>query len=111
MRPDSRAVPFEPESDGPSHLAEPRWAAVVEWSLIALGVIALAVLLPRGIFGDGAYRYRALVKLLEVGQLQTGVRQEGQFSLLMPLASAPLYLVGRALRDPEGWTACFNAAL
>jgi len=79
-------------------------SATVEWALIVVGLIAMQVLLPFGLFGDGGRRYAELAALLEHGAISPDV-----FSLLGPLFSAPLYLVGRAFGSSEAWVAHFNS--
>ncbi len=80
----------------------------IEWLLIGAGCLINAFLLPHSVGGDGAWRYSALTQLLEYGLLRTGVEEELRYSLLMPLASAPLYLLGRFIQSPLFWCAHFN---
>jgi hypothetical protein len=79
-------------------------STAVEWALIVIGLIAMQVLLPFGLFGDGERRYQQLAALLEHGDPSTDI-----YSLVGPLFSAPLYLVGRAFGDSGAWVAHFNS--
>lgn len=79
-------------------------SATVEWALIVVGLIAMQVLLPFGLFGDGGERYDELSALLEHGAISSSF-----YSLVGPLVSAPLYLVGRVFGHPDAWVAHFNS--
>lgn len=80
-----------------------KWWAATETGLIALGLGALLVLLTYSLHGDGAERYTELTRLLS-GQ---GMAQ-GKYSLVGPLFSAPLYVVGALFGDPRGWTVRYD---
>ncbi|HSP81818.1 MAG TPA: hypothetical protein VLQ93_25080 [Myxococcaceae bacterium] len=102
------AIRESPSSPGTASLP---LAATTEWLLIGAGCLIHIFLLPHAVGGDGAWRYSALTRLLEQGLLRTGVREELRYSLWMPLASAPLYLLGRYFQEPLAWVARFNLML
>lgn len=73
--------------------------ATVETGLIALGLIVLLTTLTYSMHGDGNGRYTELTHLLH-GQGAA----HGRYSLIGPLFSTPLYLIGSLFGDPRGWT-------
>jgi hypothetical protein len=81
-------------------------AAAFESALIVVGFAVLFVLLPHGLAGDDFARYTDIERLIHHGELS-----DGRFSLVMPLVSAPLLLIGEAVRTPEWWAAHFNLIL
>jgi hypothetical protein len=78
-------------------------AAAVEWSLIFAGGALLLFVLPHWIASDGYVRYFSLAQLIEWRELPTT-----SFSLVGPLASAPLYFLGRFVASPRWWCERFN---
>jgi hypothetical protein len=92
-------VPPVPDQQEPSR----SWRDVVELALILCGLLALAVLLPRQMVADGARRYAALTELLGQGRISPL-----NYSLIGPLFSTPLWLLGRAAGNPVGWVLQFN---
>jgi hypothetical protein len=73
---------------------------------IALGLAGLAMfffLLPQEISGDGAVRFQAIAQLIEQGQVSSM-----GYSLVGPLLSVPLYLLGKLHQTPQWWCARFN---
>ena len=80
-----------------------RWPSLDAW-LIAAGAALLFFVLPHDIQSDGRVRYYALAELIEWGDLSSI-----PYSLVGPLASAPLYFLGRVWMTPEWWCARFNA--
>lgn len=83
------------------------WAspATIETVLIALGLLALLVLVPHDVNkSDGSVRYAALTDLLAHGR-----RDAVPFSIVGPLFAAPLWLVDRVTSsgDPV-WVARYN---
>lgn len=75
----------------------------VELGLIAIGVPILLFVLPHAIAGDGLVRYLALAQLIEWHEIPTT-----PYSMVGPLASAPLYWIGTWWRGSEWWCARFN---
>ncbi|HEU0026516.1 MAG TPA: hypothetical protein VFQ25_05310 [Ktedonobacterales bacterium] len=76
---------------------------VGERALLPICVFSMALALPYNVNGDGAARFDALDALLRYGVLSTS-----RYSLIGPLFSAPLYLLGAALGYAEGGVAFFN---
>ena len=72
-------------------------------ALLPICVFSLALALPYNITGDGAARYEALDALL-----RHGVLSSNRYSLIGPLFSTPLYLLGAALGNAEGGAVFFN---
>lgn len=68
----------------------PRWRQAWTFALLAAGVLAWLLLEHHAVAGDGEERLRALDALLARGEVV-----DSKYSLWMPLASAPLYLVGK----------------
>jgi hypothetical protein len=76
---------------------------VVETVLLAVGFAVLFVLLPHALMGDDFSRFNDIEALLHHGHLS-----DGRYSLVMPLVSSPLLLLGEIVRSPEWWAAHFN---
>lgn len=76
---------------------------IIETGLIVTGLVAILVLLPHGIFGDGANRFDALTQLLKKGKIPGN-----QFSIVGPAFSIPFYLLGKLYMTPEWWCARYN---
>jgi len=79
---------------------------LIEIMFLVVGWMLLLLLIPHHIGGDGPYRYEAIEKLIEHGQVSSGL-----YSLIGPLFSAPLYLLGKWIGTPEWWVARFNTIL
>jgi PA14 domain len=79
-----------------------QWPSFDAW-LIAAGAALLFFVLPHDIQSDGRVRYYALAELIEWGDVSIV-----PYSLVGPLASAPLYFLGRVWMSPEWWCARFN---
>jgi hypothetical protein len=78
-------------------------SATVELVLLAGGFLVLFLVLPHALEGDDFTRYDDLQQLLDHGRLT-----DGKLSLLMPLASAPVVLLGRVVESQIWWAARFN---
>jgi hypothetical protein len=76
---------------------------VVESGLLVVGFAVLFVLLPHVLMGDDFARFADIERLLHHRELS-----DSRYSLVMPLVSAPLLLLGEAVRSPEWWAAHFN---
>lgn len=76
------------------------WLDVI---LLCVGCVAVYSVSPFAIEGDGIARFEALSRLLADGSFS-----RTPYSLIGPLASAPLWLLGTATSAPEWWTARFN---
>ncbi|GIG91827.1 hypothetical protein [Plantactinospora endophytica] len=83
-----------------------RIGAVLEWVLVAAGVVLLAVTPRPPMMGDGLARYQALLELLEAGR-----SPEMAYSLIGPLFATPLWMVGRWFGDPQPVLAQYNMLL
>ncbi|MFI7225574.1 hypothetical protein ACIBO5_20350 [Nonomuraea angiospora] len=90
-------MPFEDDN---------RVAARVETGLIVAGFAGMLLLLPRLDWGDGSVRYFQLTALLERGTVP-----EGKYSMVGPLLSAPLWLIGKIVGSPDWWTLRYNTLL
>ncbi|WP_188188764.1 hypothetical protein [Nonomuraea sp. SYSU D8015] len=80
--------------------------ARLEIGLILAGLIAIAVLRPHGLWGDGGGRHENLTELLT-----TGEAPDGKYSLIGPIFSAPLWLAGQLLNAREAWVAHYNGVV
>jgi hypothetical protein len=76
---------------------------LIDRALIGCGLAVLFFLLPHALAGDDFTRFADIESLLHHGQLSSS-----QFSLVMPLVSAPLLLLGELNRSPDWWAARFN---
>jgi hypothetical protein len=75
----------------------------VEWGLVAIGLVAFFAVLPHRLGYDGTTRFADIEALLHHGTLS-----DSKFSLVMPLASAPLLLLGDVIGSPRWWALHFN---
>lgn len=81
-------------------------SAKVETGLIVVGFAAMFLLLPRLEWGDGSIRYFQLTGLLAQGTVP-----EAKYSMIGPLFSVPLWLIGKMVGAQEWWTLRYNALL
>ncbi len=75
----------------------------IETSLIVIGLLALFLLLPHQMRGDGTVRYQALLSLLVNHRVP-----DIKYSLVGPFFALPLLWIGRKLGDPLDWTLAYN---
>ncbi len=75
----------------------------IESTLLLVGFAVLLALLPHGLAGDDFTRYNDIERLIHHAQLS-----DSRYSLVMPLVSAPLLLIGEVVRSPQWWAAHFN---
>ncbi|HXW46888.1 MAG TPA: hypothetical protein VEL03_19005 [Streptosporangiaceae bacterium] len=80
--------------------------AAFETGLIAAGFVALFVLLPHNFSPDDKDRFSDISLLLDHGRLAAG-----PYSLVMPLASVPLLVLGDVIRSPAYWAVRFNVVV
>ena len=80
-------------------------AELADWLFLVLGLGCLAAG-PHSLGGDGVRRFEALATLLERGELSPV-----KYSLVGPLLSTPLWLIGRAFSAAPKVTAYFNLLL
>ena len=83
-----------------------RIQAIVEITLILVGLLTMWQYLPFIISDDGLLRYQALTDLLQHGKL-TNIR----YSIIGPIFSAPLWLLGRLNQTPGWWLERYNFIL
>ncbi|MBO0777813.1 MAG: hypothetical protein J2P37_03205 [Ktedonobacteraceae bacterium] len=83
----------------------PHLSAFIETGLIVVGLLATFFLLPRTLGNDGALRYKDLVALL------SHQAADSKYSLIGPIFSLPLLLIGRKLGHPEDWIRVYNQVL
>src|SRR5207245_124430 len=79
-------------------LASSRRVTLVEGGLLVVGFVVLFVLLPHQLMGDDFTRFSDVERLIHHGELS-----DSRFSLVMPLFSVPVLLIGEVLRTPEWW--------
>ena len=70
----------------------------METALLVVGFGVLFVLLPHSLMGDDFARFTSIERLLHHGHVS-----DSRYSLVMPLVSVPLLLVGEVVRTPEWW--------
>lgn len=87
-------------------MASSRRVTLVEGGLLVVGLLVLFVLLPHELMGDDFTRFDDVERLIHHGELS-----DSRFSLVMPLFSAPVLLIGEVVRTPEWWAARFNVIL
>ena len=98
------AVAVNDVSTAQRRRADAPWQARIETSLIVIGfVFAFFVLRHSGIYGDGILRFQELGDLLEHGQFLNT-----KYSLVGPLFSAPLWLLGRVVETSVWWCERYN---
>ncbi|ROT31608.1 hypothetical protein [Micromonospora sp. HM5-17] len=107
---DVRQGPDEPDrrtaAPTPTGRTGGRVAALVESTLIGIGLALLAVTPRPAMMGDGLARYQALLQLLDQRQWS-----QVPYSLIGPLFAAPLEWLGRWLGDPRHVVAQYNLVL
>lgn len=77
--------------------------AVLERGLIVAGFGVLFFLLPHALVGDDNQRFSDIEQLLHHGRLSNS-----KYSLVMPLLSVPVLLLGNVVESPAWWAARFN---
>jgi len=87
-------------------LASSRRVTLVEGGLLVVGFVVLFGLLPHQLMGDDFTRFNDVERLIHHGELS-----DSRFSLVMPVFSLPVLLVGEVVRTPEWWAARFNVIL
>jgi hypothetical protein len=78
-------------------------SSALETGLLLGGYVLWFAYLPHALFTDDFTRFRDVERLLHHGHLS-----DSPFSLVMPLFSTPVLLLGEHLRTPEWWAARFN---
>lgn len=87
-------------------MSSPSSRRLIESTLVVVGFGVLLVLLPHSLVGDDFSRFNDVERLLHDGELS-----DGRYSLVMPLVSSPLLVLGEVVRSPEWWAARFNVIL
>ena len=105
IRPPPPAPPGAAAAVAPAADEEAPAARAASWAMLALG---LAVLLfgPHSIDGDAAARFRALDALLSQGEVS-----RTPYSMVGPLGSSPLWLLGRLGPSSDFWCFGYNLLL
>ncbi len=98
--------PSASDKNEPAHFASSRLTALIELSLIIVGLLAIFFLLPRNMKSDGMARYQTLFSLLFKHQLP-----DMKYSLIGPFFSLPLIWIGKQFNDPMGWALVYNQFL
>ena len=80
--------------------------AVFETGLLVIGWLLLLLVLPHSLQGDDYTRFADAEQLIHHGHLT-----DSKYSLVGPLASAPLLLLGEVIRTPAWWAVRFNLFL
>lgn len=80
--------------------------AAFESALIVIGLLMQLLFYPHGVTSDGYNRYLELSQLLNQGSASGG-----KYSLIGPLFSTPLYLLGRFYRSPIWMLGYYNTAV
>ncbi|MBN2361750.1 MAG: hypothetical protein JXR83_20020 [Deltaproteobacteria bacterium] len=97
--------------------ALPRGSAAIAVSsgLWLIGGLVLLFVVDHFIVGDARLRFEALQGLLEHGNLPSrdghGWLPPAQYSLMGPLVSSPLYLLGYWIKSPRWWCERYNTIL
>src|SRR5258707_460583 len=77
-----------------------RSRAGFETALLVAGVGLLAFVLPHQIVGDDSVRFAGVEQLIHHGHLT-----DSRYSLIGPLLSAPVLLLGEVIGTPQDWAA------
>lgn len=81
-------------------------SALIETTLIITGLGAMLFLLPRYPWGDGSIRYAQLTAMLTQGTMP-----DAKYSMMGPIFSVPLWLIGKAFNAEEWWCLRYNTFL
>jgi hypothetical protein len=82
--------------------------ACLETSLIIIGMLFLFFIMPRTLHGDGTLRYQYITDFLHHGLV---VSAQNKYSLVGPLFSLPLLVIGDRLDHPVAWILIYNYLL
>ena len=85
------------------NVAENPTVAMLEAGLIIAGLIILLFATPHEIYSDDLQRFKALSELLTQGKIS-----DIPYSMVGPLFSAPLWLLGKLCQTPAWWCARYN---
>ncbi len=90
----------------PARPGAQKWRAAGEMVLIAFGLAANLILLPRQFSSDALLRFQALSQLLNTHTLSAE-----HYSLVGPLFASPLWFLGKINQSSEWWCLRYNAVL
>ena len=91
-----------------SHRASNLWVILLDLAIL-LGGLAFLYINPRQITGDGQIRFDSLKELIERRDLHRGEKSHpNEYSMMGPIVSAPLYVLGKKIESPEWWCVRFN---
>jgi hypothetical protein len=90
-----------PEQEGPARSLDR--TAAFETGLIVCGLLAMFFLLPHVLRGDDLTRLNDINQLLDHGKLTNS-----RFSLVMPLISVPVLMLGHVIQNRIYWAEHFN---
>ncbi len=79
---------------------------LIEMGLIVAGLLAQFFLLYHGIWGDGTRRFVAISRLMENGTILAD-----KYSMIGPLFSVPLWLLGQVIETSSWWSARYNVVV
>lgn len=82
--------------------------APLETSLIIAGLLLITLQFPHLTGNDGGFRYQDLVSLFSTHSLY---QPHSKYSLIGPLFSTPLFLIGKQLGQPAAWICYYNVTL
>ncbi len=101
---------YDKPMQGENRPVAPKWMplllAIIETSLIIVGLVAISTLLPHTDQGDGAIRFHSLSELL-----QQHIWSNMPYSFVGPLFSIPFWYLGRHFKNTEGWIEQYNLFL
>jgi hypothetical protein len=86
----------------------PMLLAAIETTLIIIGLLGIWLLLPFQAGADGKTRYNDISHFLLTLKL---FDPHSRYSLIGPLFSTPLFLIGEKLGNPYQWTCWYNLIL
>ncbi|BCJ77951.1 hypothetical protein CS0771_74950 [Catellatospora sp. IY07-71] len=95
--------PAATASEAPAAPRRPHWTAVVETLLIVAGLARLVWGQQVAVVADGVDRLNSISVLLTDGRLNNS-----EYSIMGPLFSTPLWLLGKAVATPEAGIKYFN---
>ncbi len=78
-------------------------SVIIESGLIFLGILTLFFMSPYKIVGDGVSRFYAISELLTQGTIS-----DMPYSMIGPLFSVPLWLLGKLYKSSAWWCARYN---
>jgi len=96
-------APVEAQTRSPRESLFARPQAVLETALIVAGFVVLFFCMPHQIRGDDLKRLHDIQELLRYGKLDNS-----QYSIVMPLFSVPILLLGNVVESQKWWAGHVN---